>query len=1509
MVQNPDRSRTRHPPGLKYRTLRTPSGSTQAYRNQAILNPANARENSDMGDSLHEILSTAPEQDDKPPTPDDWKNQTIRIYFQNVNGLRMHDSGADIIETFVNLHEIQADIFGIVETKLHCRSSVVQGLLHSCKRRVWSHAKLFTSSSEEDWNETRKPGGTLLGVTGPLVGRVKSNSADKYGRWTQVDLLGRSGRLISVICAYQVVQEIGRHGDQTTYSQQVRMMRLEGNLKPDPRRQFITDMKALVKTLHANGNDIILMGDFNESIGANPSGMASVMTEGELSDVFCHRHGLEQEKPTYARGTTRVDYILTTPRLLNYIRHTGAEPFNFRIFSDHRGLFVDFSCPGFFDRSPNTLAKLHTRDLIYDCPRHVRKYLETTADYFKQHRVEERLIALLQGARNDEAAEGIDRDVTRGMLAAEAQCKSTTRAPWSKALHEATTRLYILKMTLSQWKTGLEGQESILIKQSKLEHPIEIPTTLAGMKTALREAQRERRAVIIKGKELRSMYQKDRIRALQLASPKKDPQLIEKAFHSAQASKEMYRKVPSARPVASGGISSIKVPVDPLADPKAANTEFKSIVEPLEIERYILQRNKIHFSQARYTPLATTAVSELLGFGGTRSVADRLLKGSVSVDVITDDPYGQAILVQCKRVNPVLPSGITIEEFKDSYKKWRVGTSTSPSGRHLSHQHALLQPHGIDEIIEPDDHEKAEKSRALNWYVQHGVVSYGIKHGYTFNRWKQVVNAMIEKEPGNPQLHRLRVIHLYESDYNSLLGIKMRQVLHKAEDLQSLHPGTYGSRATRQAVDPTFIEVLQYDYASLTRWPEIKFSNDATSCYDRIIPSVSNVMARSMGLHKNIAKIHGTMLEQAVYRIKTQLGISTGSYSHTNEWPVFGTGQGSCASPPFWLLNCSAYIYIYESKCYGAQYSNMDGSQETKIGMTGFVDDNNCNINCRPEQEAELCQRAEHDAQLWNDILWASGGALEHSKCTYKYLKTDFTATGIPYFRAGAFGKQISIQDKEGQVTAIEHSSAYQAYKTLGTYQAATKRQKVQFQMLQKKASSLLRNLALSTCSAHATWLYYSSIFMKGVGYPLSVSRLTKHQLHQIQAPITALTLNRLGYPKSLSRTVVFGSRLYGGLEFGSLATTQGAGKVLLLMRHLRTPGQPHELALIVVDRFQYNAGVGYHVLEQAHTPLPHLEGVWIPTVREYLQEISGSLQIAQATIQPLQRQGDKYVMDVVLASKLFKPREIKFLNYCRLYLQVLSLSDMYNAQGNALAVGIYDGYRAQSQSRSTLLEPFQERPNSQVWSLWRRFLHFITVDGCWVYDPLGPWHAGISTRRQWPNYYSISQDRLYRYDCLELVSHKRISPRDFSMTRASYDKSTLPDDAVPVDISDIDEGWYMFTPLVPTGAIQDQIDCPSFSEYVQSLPDHESLLLQRVELCSESIFDVCKKLQALSEIILVSDGGAVDDYGSYGWVVGNLDGERIAKGSGSVFGNDPRSYRAEGHGAKAGMLFLIHCF
>jgi hypothetical protein len=68
---------------------------------------------------------------------------------------------------------------------------------------------------------------------------------------------------------------------------------------------------------------------------------------------------------------------------------------------------------------------------------------------------------------------------------------------------------------------------------------------------------------------------------------------------------------------------------------------------------------------------------------------------------------------------------------------------------------------------------------------------------------------MILKEPNNHRLHRLRVLHLFEADYNLILGVKWRQLMRHAESKQTLNAGQYGSRSGREATGLNFLEVLK----------------------------------------------------------------------------------------------------------------------------------------------------------------------------------------------------------------------------------------------------------------------------------------------------------------------------------------------------------------------------------------------------------------------------------------------------------------------------------------------------------------------------------------------------------------------------------------------------------------------------------------------------------------------------------------------------------------------------
>jgi hypothetical protein len=51
------------------------------------------------------------------------------------------------------------------------------------------------------------------------------------------------------------------------------------------------------------------------------------------------------------------------------------------------------------------------------------------------------------------------------------------------------------------------------------------------------------------------------------------------------------------------------------------------------------------------------------------------------------------------------------------------------------------------------------------------MINFPITYGFASERWTRSVTPLIEKDEGMPLLTRLRVIHLFEADYNLFLKI------------------------------------------------------------------------------------------------------------------------------------------------------------------------------------------------------------------------------------------------------------------------------------------------------------------------------------------------------------------------------------------------------------------------------------------------------------------------------------------------------------------------------------------------------------------------------------------------------------------------------------------------------------------------------------------------------------------------------------------------------------------
>jgi hypothetical protein len=1239
----------------------------------------------------------------------------VRVYCQNVCGI-FDREGIGLESAFKEIKQAGADIFTFNETHGDESNAVARRALRLSKQRMWrdnnEDCKIVHSSSTAPVINFTKPGGNMVGITGSLVGRIRDTITDPYGRWCGYTLIGRDTKEILVLTAYNVSQyKNAKVGEDTLFNQQIALYKLNNIRDPDPKEIFINELTVLIKQARKEDKDIILTGDFNELVGEDPKGMAKVLAAGDLTDAHEHQHGTV-DISTYTRGTKRLDYVFVTPRLVDHILRSGYESFHARIASDHRGYFVDFALAGFLDRQLPSIFASSSRAIRGTHPSNITKYVEYLDEYLEERDMY-RKVKEQKYWYNKEKLEKLDRIITRGMLEAEDQCRIHHRQPWSKEVNEVMTTANILRINLSSLKNNIDCSKQIAQKQSLLKNEIKVPDNIIEATTALRLAQKNCRQLIKEQRTKKTSIDEEQEAAFVAMNPEMDAKRAAQIFQRAKDTKQMMSELPS-KINCPGGISSILVPL-----PKEGiELEYLAITDGPTIERLILHRNIRHFRQAEFTPLATPEVIRKIGFGADTERAEQLLEGTNDPTDITDDEWSRYLLTSMKRHSNELKIEITAEKMMNKYRRWKERTSTSPSGRHLGHFHALFRPL---KAKDDEDRDRLEGIRTDIIEMHAKMLQTAYDNEHVFKRWEYILTCMLGKDSGIPRIHRLRVIHLYECDLNLQFSIFFRELDQHCEDNYLINKGVYGCRPNRRAIDPVFVDVTQTEMAMVTRKPLVKFNNDATACFDRILVHLLNLCLRSYGMPKKLAKILGELLRVAKYAIKTGIGISEETYSHSDESPAFGSGQGSGASAQGWGKLVSVLFDIHDMYGHGSKYADPWRLYSAIIGMLGFVDDNNItNTGEEGESVNDIIIRTQHDAQLWNDLLRATGGALNLDKCFAQIIAFQFGLNGAPVIAPADPDITITIQDRlYNKAVVIKPISPYKTYRSLGTEQGTSKNQRQQHEKLMKTAGGHNRKLTCSAMSPKCAWVHYSAVFQSSVGYPLSMCHLSQHQLHDLQKKYIPTLMNKLGIARTHAHVLVFGPRAYGGIGCNDLRIEQGLDAVQNMIRQLRTPGYGKQLATIFLRTFQNASGLSLPLLQYPDIRAPHLEGHYYVHIRRFLAKHNASLEIECIPKATFERQGDEYIMDVVCSPATATEMEIKHLQYytdteirqiyyCKSYLQVQRISDLCTADGVFILPAIMKGERSIRQCASKLEEIKQERPSGNSWTIWRKFLSTI---------------------------------------------------------------------------------------------------------------------------------------------------------------------------------------------------------
>lgn len=385
----------------------------------------------------------------------------------------------------------------------------------------------------------------------------------------------------------------------------------------------------------------------------------------------------------------------------------------------------------------------------------------------------------------------------------------------------------------------------------------------------------------------------------------------------------------------------------------------------------------------------------LLDWAATTDVARNITEGILPSENLPR--AHQVVLRACKRETeePLVDFQLSLSSFKDKLKVWRESTSTSPSGCHLGHYKALVTR---STLFAADVREELEaiQDDIIQLYVN--IINYATKHRYLLSRWQRIESTIIPKDKGSVKIHCMRVIHIFEADYNLLLGVKWHEVILKLEDTGYLHPDQHGSRPGHEARVLPLQEELCYDIARCSKTTLLNFDNDATACYDRVLAELASLAGIKHGQHPNLIAVNTRTLQEARYYIRSRTATSSQFYKHSKEYPIYGTGQGCANSPTVWYMISSILFKAHEAESHGATFCTPSSQESVNFSMVGFVDDSTGRVNQfhqRPQPSIQqMTSNMQDDAQLWNDMLWFLGGKLELAKCSYHLLAWEFDEMG-----------------------------------------------------------------------------------------------------------------------------------------------------------------------------------------------------------------------------------------------------------------------------------------------------------------------------------------------------------------------------------------------------------------------------------------------------------------------------------------------------------------------------------